>query len=110
MSLDTDHKLTHLGLGRNSIDVNYIVRVSLVGCEVGRERELNMETVGMATNESDRRKWANGELQSRIVDMYHSVGECEMLFVDAGELVCLGVALAMSILGKATLEYDAEEG
>ena len=106
----TGHKHAYFGLRGDGIDVDDIVGTGFVGGGVGGEGQLDVETIGVASGEGDRGQGTNCELQGGVVDGDFAVGIGEALFVEARELVGLGVALAMGVLGEAALQHGTIEG
>lgn len=110
LAFNAGHKHAYFSLRGDGIDVDDIVWAGFVGGEVGVESQRDVEAIGVASGKCDRGQGTNRKLQGWVVDGDFVVGIGEALFVEARELVGLGMSLAMGIFGEAALQQGTIEG
>ena len=108
-SLNTGHELADIHLILNSIDEDQIIGIGVGGIAAGIELEIHMQAVNATTGKLHTGHQTSREQQTGIVDMDHAIVVGEALFVDAGELVVLDMAVAMGFLSETTLDGGAED-
>ncbi len=105
----TGYELADLHLKLDSVDVDYIIRRGMASIRAWVESKLHMKTVGATLDGLHPSYQTRGEQQARIVDAHLSIFKDEVMLVEAGKLVGLGMPVAVSFLGEASLQYGAEE-